>query len=123
MSVKYKHILSPIKVGNLVFKNRLVSGNALPHFLQGPESWPAEPTINHMVTVAKNGAATGASLLIGLGGSLDVFAGRVERAPEGWQKAGMEWLYRAIKQAERLKRVAKLPLFLVSAAAARIKGK
>ena len=71
----------------------------------------------------QNGTATGASLLIGLGGSLDVFAGRVERAPEGWQKAGMEWLYRAIKQPERLKRVAKLPLFLVSAAAARIKGK
>ena len=73
--------------------------------------------------IVNNGAATGASLLIGLGGSLDVFAGRVERAPEGWQKLGMEWLYRAIKQPQRLKRVAKLPLFLVSAAAARIKGK
>ena len=57
MSVKYPHLLSPIKVGNLVFKNRMISGNALPHFLQGPESWPAEPTINHVVNVAKNGAA------------------------------------------------------------------
>ena len=73
--------------------------------------------------IVNNGAATGASLLIGLGGSLDVFAGRVERAPEAWQKAGMEWLYRAIKQPERLKRVAKLPLFLCSAVGARIKGK
>ena len=73
--------------------------------------------------IVNHGAATGASLLIGLGGSLDVFAGRVERAPERWQKLGMEWLYRAIKQPQRLKRVAKLPLFLVSAAAARIKGK
>lgn len=73
--------------------------------------------------IAKNGAATGASLLIGLGGSLDVFAERVERAPEAWQKMGMEWLYRAIRQPQRFKRVAKLPLFLCSAVGARMKGK
>ena len=73
--------------------------------------------------IAANGEATGASLLIGLGGSLDVFAGRVERAPEGWQKVGMEWLYRALKEPARLKRVARLPLFLCSAVGARIKGK
>ena len=71
----------------------------------------------------QNGAATGARLFVGLGGSLDVFAGQVERAPDGWQKAGMEWLYRAIKQPARFKRVAKLPLFLCSAVGARIKGK
>lgn len=73
--------------------------------------------------IRKNGEATGARLLIGLGGSLDVFAGQVERAPEGWQKAGMEWLYRAIKQPARFKRIAKLPLFLCSAVGARITGK
>lgn len=73
--------------------------------------------------IVQNGEATGASLLIGLGGSLDVFAGQVERAPEFWQKLGMEWLYRAIKQPTRLKRVAKLPLFLCSAVGARIRGK
>ncbi len=72
---------------------------------------------------AAYGAATGARLLVGLGGSLDVFAGHVERAPELWQKAGLEWLYRAIKQPSRLKRVARLPLFLVSAAGARLRGK
>ena len=73
--------------------------------------------------IKQNGAATGASLLIGLGGSLDVFAGRVERAPEVWQKIGMEWLYRAIQEPVRLKRVAKLPFFLCSAVGARIQGK
>ena len=57
MEVKYPHILSPIRVGGIVLKNRLVSGNSLPHFLQGPESFPAEPVINHVVTMAKNGAA------------------------------------------------------------------
>ncbi len=63
----------------------------------------------------QNGAATGASFLIGLGGSLDVFAGTVKRAPQGWQKLGLEWLYRLLKQPERMGRMAKLPLFLVSA--------
>ena len=55
--MKYEHILSPIKVGNLVLKNRLISGNSLPHFLQGPETFPAEPLINHVVKMAQNGAA------------------------------------------------------------------
>ena len=73
--------------------------------------------------IRKNGKATGASLLIGLGGSLDVFAGRVERAPEAWQKIGMEWLYRGLKEPARLKRIAKLPFFLFSAVGARIQGK
>lgn len=57
MAVTYHHLLMPIKVGKLTFKNRLVSGNALPHFLQGPETFPAEAVINHVATVAKNGAA------------------------------------------------------------------
>lgn len=73
--------------------------------------------------ISQNGAATGASLLIGLGGSLDVFSGRVERAPAFWQKVNLEWLYRGLREPKRLKRIVKLPLFLVSAAGARIKGK
>ena len=40
-----------------------------------------------------NGPATGAHLMIGLGGSLDVFAGVVERAPKTFQKLGLEWLH------------------------------
>lgn len=71
----------------------------------------------------QNGEATGASFLIGLGGSLDVFAGTVKRAPETWQKLGLEWLYRLLKQPSRIGRMAKLPLFLVSAAGAKLKGK
>ena len=73
--------------------------------------------------IAANGAATGAKLLIGLGGSLDVFAGEVERAPESFQRLGLEWLYRLIKQPARIGRMAKLPLFLVSAAGERLRGK
>lgn len=72
--------------------------------------------------IAACGAATGARLLVGLGGSLDVFAGRVERAPEGFQKLGLEWLYRLYKEPSRIGRMARLPLILVQAAGARLKG-
>jgi 2,4-dienoyl-CoA reductase-like NADH-dependent reductase (Old Yellow Enzyme family)/NADPH-dependent 2,4-dienoyl-CoA reductase/sulfur reductase-like enzyme len=54
---KYSHVLSPIRVQNLVLKSRFVSGNSLPHFLQGPETFPSEQVINHMTNVARNGAA------------------------------------------------------------------
>ncbi len=56
------------------------------------------------------------STFIGIGGAFDVWAGKVERAPEIFQKTGFEWLYRTIKQPERLKRIYKtLPLFLIKA--------
>ena len=54
---KYAHVLSPIRVRNLVLKSRFVSGNSLPHFLQGPEPYPAESVIHHVVSCARNGAA------------------------------------------------------------------
>ncbi len=61
----------------------------------------------------KNGPATGARLLCGLGGSLDVFAGVVERAPKFWSDHGLEWFYRLCKDPRRLGRMMKLPLFLI----------
>ena len=63
--------------------------------------------------MAKNGAATGARLLCGLGGSLDVFAGTVERAPKFFCDHGLEWFYRLCKEPRRIGRMTKLPLFLV----------
>ena len=48
-------------------------------------------------------------LMIGLGGALDVYAGRKERAPETWRRLGMEWLYRLIREPKRLGRVLRLP--------------
>ena len=73
--------------------------------------------------IAANGEASGARLYIGLGGSLDVFAGKVERAPERFQRLGLEWLYRLMKEPSRIGRMAKLPVFLVSAVRARITEK
>ena len=63
--------------------------------------------------MAKNGSATGARLLCGLGGSLDVFAGTVERAPKFFCDHGLEWFYRLCKEPKRIGRMMKLPLFLV----------
>ncbi|MBP2655459.1 MAG: FAD-dependent oxidoreductase [Firmicutes bacterium] len=57
MSVKYAQLLSPLKVGNVVLKNRMISPNSLPHFLQGPEGYPADSIITHLANRAKNGAA------------------------------------------------------------------
>lgn len=71
--------------------------------------------------MARWGEHTGAKLAIGLGGCLDVFAGNVERAPESWQKCGMEWAYRLKKEPKRIGRMAKLPLVLVKAAGQRVK--
>ncbi len=38
----------------------------------------------------------------GVGGSFDVLAGKVQRAPLFWQKCGMEWLYRVVQEPRRL---------------------
>ncbi len=44
-------------------------------------------------------------LAMGVGGSFDVWAGKVERAPYWWRKLGMEWLYRIIKEPYRIPRL------------------
>ena len=64
----------------------------------------------------KNGEATGAKLLLGIGGALDVFSGEVKRAPRAFQKLGLEWFYRLITNPSRAGRMMKLPLFLVHVA-------
>lgn len=52
----------------------------------------------------------------GVGGSFDVLAGNVKRAPEAFQKIGMEWFYRLMKEPKRIKRQIALPLFLLEVA-------
>ncbi len=55
-----------------------------------------------------------ARVLMGIGGSLDVFAGDVERAPDVWCRLGLEWLYRLIKEPWRFKRMLALPKFALT---------
>ena len=57
MKNAFPHLLSPIKVGKFVLKNRMQSSNSLPHFSQGPEEYPAEATMAHFIGRARTGAA------------------------------------------------------------------
>ena len=51
-------------------------------------------------------------LFIGLGGSLDVFAGKTKRAPKLMQALGLEWLYRTVKEPKRATVLLDIPTFL-----------
>ena len=76
------------------------------------------------VWIRKNFDALGNAVCIGVGGALDVWAGRVTRAPESWRRAGLEWLYRLVREPARLRRQLALPRFaaLVLAQALRERG-
>lgn len=53
-------------------------------------------------------------LMIGLGGSLDGFAGNVKRAPQWMINAKLEWFYRLVKEPKRLGRMMRLPKFVLA---------
>ena len=50
---------------------------------------------------------------MGVGGSIDVLAGKVKRAPEFFCKYGLEWFYRLLKEPKRFFRILKLPKFIL----------
>ena len=56
---------------------------------------------------------TSARMCMCLGGSLDVYAGTVKRAPKIFIKLSCEWLYRLLKEPKRIGRMMKLPKFLI----------
>lgn len=62
-------------------------------------------------------------LMAGLGGSMDVFAGVVERAPESWRRLNLEWLYRLKEEPRRAGRMLKLPQFGLIVLGRRLFGK
>ncbi|HEY8417424.1 MAG TPA: WecB/TagA/CpsF family glycosyltransferase [Limnochordales bacterium] len=61
--------------------------------------------------IARHLEACRVPLAVGVGGSLDVFAGRVRRAPVWMQQVGLEWLYRLVRQPARAGRMLALPQF------------
>jgi N-acetylglucosaminyldiphosphoundecaprenol N-acetyl-beta-D-mannosaminyltransferase len=61
-------------------------------------------------------AATGCGVGIGIGGSLDVFAGAVRRAPRIVQRTGLEWAYRLVREPRRWRRQLALPQFVFAVA-------
>ncbi len=55
------------------------------------------------------------AIWMGIGGSFDVYADVVKRAPEFWQKHNVEWLYRLLSDPKRIKRQIVLPIFMLEA--------
>jgi N-acetylglucosaminyldiphosphoundecaprenol N-acetyl-beta-D-mannosaminyltransferase len=51
-------------------------------------------------------------VFIGVGGTIDILAGKAKRAPVIWRKLNMEWLYRLLKQPSRWRRMLALPRFV-----------
>ena len=55
---------------------------------------------------------TGCAVGIGVGGSFDILAGNVTRAPALWRRLNLEWLYRLVREPRRFRRQLALPRFV-----------
>ena len=64
-------------------------------------------------------AELNAKILIGIGGSFDVLAGKMERAPKWMQDASLEWAFRLYKQPSRFMRMMALPKFVIKVMASK----
>ncbi|NMM61138.1 WecB/TagA/CpsF family glycosyltransferase [Clostridium sp. P21] len=63
--------------------------------------------------IIKNMDQLPCKIFMGVGGSFDVFSGKVKRAPAWMISLGLEWLYRVIKEPFRIKRLVSIPKFLL----------
>ena len=70
--------------------------------------------------IARHIKETGVAVAIGLGGSFDVFSGRVERAPAWMRNHGLEWVYRLARNPRKIRKVAHLPVFALLTLAERL---
>jgi N-acetylglucosaminyldiphosphoundecaprenol N-acetyl-beta-D-mannosaminyltransferase len=55
----------------------------------------------------------GVAVGIGVGGAFDYLTGRVPRAPLWMRRAGLEWLFRLVRQPWRIRRMAVLPVYAI----------
>lgn len=65
------------------------------------------------IFIADNMNRLPCSIYMGVGGSFDVFSGKIKRAPSWMIKSGLEWLYRVFKEPWRIKRLSSIPKFLL----------
>lgn len=63
--------------------------------------------------LVKNKDKLNPKILMGIGGSFDVLAGKMERAPKWMQDASLEWAFRLYKQPSRFMRMMALPKFVL----------
>jgi len=57
MNNMYPHLLNPIRIGNMVLKNRMTASSSMLYFIQGPEQYPTDAMIKHLANKAKSGAS------------------------------------------------------------------
>ena len=57
MSQRFQHLLSPLPVGKVLLKNRMIATAATPHYIQGVERFPTEKWVTLLTDRAKGGAA------------------------------------------------------------------
>ncbi|HHW15271.1 MAG TPA: WecB/TagA/CpsF family glycosyltransferase [Firmicutes bacterium] len=62
--------------------------------------------------IARYGERLGAAVALGVGGTLDVLAGKARRAPAWLRRLGLEWAYRVARQPSRLGRALAIPAFM-----------
>ena len=72
--------------------------------------------------LARQLAALGVPVAMGIGGSLDVWAGHAHRAPRAMQTLGLEWLYRLAREPRRLGRQLAIPHFMALIVARRARN-
>lgn len=64
----------------------------------------------------------GVSVAMGVGGSMDVFSGKVKRAPKWMQDHGLEWVYRLCQDPSKIKKVSILPKFVLMVLKGKVLG-
>lgn len=73
--------------------------------------------------IARHLHQLGPAVAIGVGGSLDVYSGRVQRAPAWVQRLNAEWLYRLAKNPRKIGKVKTLPVLVGMTFAALLRGR
>lgn len=63
--------------------------------------------------IYQHAAELNSKVIMGIGGTIDIFAGSAALAPEFMRKAGLEWLFRLVKEPRRFKRMLDLPRFML----------
>jgi N-acetylglucosaminyldiphosphoundecaprenol N-acetyl-beta-D-mannosaminyltransferase len=64
--------------------------------------------------IARNTPRLSVKMAMGVGGAFDFIAGIIPRAPQWMQNMGLEWLYRLYRQPWRIKRMMRIPRFMLA---------
>ncbi|MBZ2176031.1 WecB/TagA/CpsF family glycosyltransferase [Schnuerera sp. xch1] len=66
------------------------------------------------IWISENKDRLNGNIIIGNGGTIDILSGSTNRAPEVFQRLGLEWFYRLVQEPSRIRRQIVLPKFILS---------